>query len=335
MSNDKISVIIPVYNIEEYLEKAIESIINQIYRDLEIIIVDDGSADMSGKIADELSDRDPRIIVIHQKNSGVTNARITGIKAASGDWIGFVDGDDYIEADMYQVLIDNAKQYQADISHCGYQMVFPNRIDYYHNTGQLLVQDTASGLRDLLEGIIVEPGLCNKLYNKKLFSCLNEDGVIDTTIKHYEDLLMNYYLFKNSQKSVFFDKCYYHYMIRKGSAATSDLNEHKLKDPLKVMKIIDEDITESSPLKDIIQEKIIRRLIHDSTVQIKNKDKSLIDYRKAAGKELKKSLPGVNNRDNRTLKIQAYWAGYWPSSYRFVHTVYGKMTGVSKKYEVE
>ena len=184
MNENKISVIVPVYNIENYIEKTVESIRNQTYKNLEIILVDDGSSDNSGRILDEIAAKDSRIQVIHQENGGVTSARIAGIKIATGDWIGFVDGDDFIEPDMYQRLLENALKYSAQISHCGYQMVFPSRVVYYYNTGRLVQQDKLTGLYDLLDGSFIEPGLCNKLFHKTLFHSLLHEGLIDLSIKN-------------------------------------------------------------------------------------------------------------------------------------------------------
>ena len=149
--NDLISVVVPAYNIEKYIERCIKSILSQTYSNLEIIIVDDGSTDNTASIIDQYALKDTRIIPIHKKNGGVSSARTEGINRASGDWIGFVDGDDVIEENMYEVLINNAKKYDADISHCGYQMIFPDgHIDYYYNTKCIEVQDNTKALEELL-----------------------------------------------------------------------------------------------------------------------------------------------------------------------------------------
>lgn len=194
-----ISIIIPAYNIENYIAKCLDSLLNQTYRNLEIIVVDDGSSDNTGKVIDDYSSKYDNIKVIHKKNAGVSAARNSGIEVASGDYIGFVDGDDTVDEEMFGVLIDNAIKYDADISHCGYKMVFPNRIDYYYNTGILVEQDNQLGLKDLIMGNRVEPGLVNKLYKRELFKKVR----LNENIKINEDLLANYYLFKQSQKSVF------------------------------------------------------------------------------------------------------------------------------------
>ena len=161
----KLSLIIPVYNIASYLPRCLDSIINQKYKNLEIIVVNDGSTDTSREVIDDYCNKDSRITAIHKENGGVSTARLAGVSAATGDYIGFVDGDDYIEPDMFDRLIKNAVEHNADISHCGYKMVFPNgRIDYYYNTGRKGVQDNLEGLADLLNGERIEPGLVNKIY---------------------------------------------------------------------------------------------------------------------------------------------------------------------------
>lgn len=144
-----ISVIIPAYNIENYIERCMESVCRQTYRNLEIIVVDDGSKDQTGTVIDRMAQKDSRIIPIHKMNEGVSAARNTGLDRARGEYIGFVDGDDFIEENMYEFLLKNAQKYQADISHCGYQMVFPDRIDYYYNTGAIIIQDQRQGVYDL------------------------------------------------------------------------------------------------------------------------------------------------------------------------------------------
>ena len=195
MEKPLISVIVPAYNIAPYLEKSIASICAQSYKNLEIVIVDDGSSDDTLSVARRLAEQDCRIRVIAKENGGVTSARLRGAAEAAGEWIGFVDGDDYIEPQMYERLLANAQKYDADISHCGYQMVFPKgHVDYYYNTGRLLQQDRNAGLMALLEGSYIEPGLWNKLFHRSLFHNLLHNGTMDTTIRNTEDLLMNYYL---------------------------------------------------------------------------------------------------------------------------------------------
>lgn len=243
MADVKISVIVPVYNLEKELPRCLESILAQTHRNLEVIAVDDGSSDGSREVLTEFAARDSRVMPVFKENGGVTSARLRGVAESSGDWIGFVDGDDEIEPDMYERLLANAEKYGADISHCGYRMVFADgRVHYFHNTGLLAEQDQITGLRDLLSGSKIEPGLCNKLFHKNLFHSLLHGGVMPTDIRINEDLLMNYWLFSAAQRSVFEDWCPYHYIVRGTSASRSKLNEHRIYDPVRVKRIILEDV---------------------------------------------------------------------------------------------
>lgn len=235
-----ISVIVPAYNLENYISRTLDSILAQTYNDIEIIVVNDGSNDNTGSIIDKYAKENPgKVNAIHIENSGVTKARLVGVCEAQGDWIGFVDGDDVIEDDMYEHLMNNAIQYNADISHCGYRMVFDDgRVNYFHNTGKIIKQDRDKGLTDLLNGSMVEPGLWNKLFRKTLFDNIINGHLMDEKIKINEDLLMNYILFSNADKSVFEDFCPYHYIVRRTSATRQNLNKYKIYDPIKVKRKI-------------------------------------------------------------------------------------------------
>lgn len=232
---DLISVIVPVYNVATDLPRCLDSILAQTYSNIEIVAVDDGSADLSGNVLDCYAEAHPSIRVFHQENGGVTSARLRGVQEAAGQWIGFVDGDDEIEPTMYERLLSNAETHRADISHCGYQMRFEDgRVNYFHNTGTVEVHDRTRALRELLSGQRIEPGLWNKLFRKALF----QDLEMDQSIRINEDLLMNYSLFSSAERSVFDDWCPYHYIVRSNSASRASLNEHKIYDPIRVKEII-------------------------------------------------------------------------------------------------
>lgn len=233
----KISIIIPCYNVAPWLSRCLDSILAQSYGNIEIIAVNDGSTDDTAQVLDAYAARDPRIRTVHKENGGVTSARLRGVEVAAGDWIGFVDGDDEIEPDMYERLLHNAKKHGADISHCGYQMVFPDgRVNFFHNTGTVEAHNRVQALRELLSGQRVEPGLCNKLFRRSLF----RGWEMDLSIKINEDLLMNYYLFSQADTSVFEDWCPYRYIVRSTSASRAKMNEHKIYDPIRVKAIIRE-----------------------------------------------------------------------------------------------
>lgn len=330
MSNSLISVIIPAYNIESYIEKTVASVLSQTYENLEIIIVNDGSTDNTASVIDMIATKDSRIKVIHKENGGVTSARLAGVASAKGEYIGFVDGDDTIESDMYELLMNNAIKYQADISHCGYQMVFPSRVDKYYGTGEIIEQNNKKGVLDLLGGIKIEPSLVNKLYKAGLFDVLLQEQNMDLSIKNTEDLLMNYYLFKESKKSVFEDVCKYNYVVRQGSAANKRINIHQLLDPLKVKKIILED-TNDTDCKGVLNAHIANILISLSTRSLKEDPQLIKPIRKDARGELRSMLPQI---EGKSLKIKAVWAAYLPTSYRWVHNFYLKITGLDRIYEI-
>ena len=242
MQNDLISIIVPVFNLQNELPRCLDSILAQSYQNIEAIVVDDGSSDNSAGVMRWYAEKDSRIKPVFQENGGVTSARLHGVRKASGQWIGFVDGDDEIEPDMYERLLKNATTYHADISHCGYQMCFEDgRIHYFHNTGFLAQQDKITALEELLSGTRIEPGLWNKLFHKTLFHSLLHGKTVPLDIKINEDLLMNYRLFSAAEQTVFEDWCPYHYVVRNESASRAKLNPHKIYDPIRVKDIIRQD----------------------------------------------------------------------------------------------
>lgn len=135
--NDLISIIVPVYNVEKYLNKCIDSIINQTYKNIEIILVDDGSTDNSGKICDEYLLRDSRIKVIHKNNGGLSSARNEGINISSGEYIGFVDSDDWVEPNMYEEMYKKILYSNADIVDCGYWKEYENKSIKYISANEV------------------------------------------------------------------------------------------------------------------------------------------------------------------------------------------------------
>lgn len=337
--NNKISIVIPAYNIENYIARCLKSIINQTYKNLEIIVVDDGSRDSTAEIIKKYSDIDSRIIYIHQENAGVMVARINGIRQATGEFIGFVDGDDCIDSWMYERLLNNALEYHADISHCGYKMIFPNgRIDYYYNRGIVVEQNNLKGMEDLIIGEFVEPGLCNKLYRKQLFENIPLDELLEQDIRNFEDLLLNYFLFKQSFKSIYEDICPYHYILRKDSATTSKINIHNLEDPMRVLDIILKDLDfQNNSLVNVVQGRRIRQMINVLSISSKGQKELILPYQRQIQNKLREEIKGSVLKNSCTVKmrIMAIWISKSPRSYRGVHSIYAKLKGIDKKYSVE
>lgn len=319
--SELISVIIPVYNVEQYLKRCLSSVIQQTYPAIEILLIDDGSTDQTLKIARCFQEKYPdKIRVFHIKNSGVTIARLKGVKEAKGNWIGFVDGDDEIELDMYERLYTNAKKYDADISHCGYQTIVNNgeRVHYFYNTGNLSVQVGKAGLNDLLVGP-VEPSLWNKLFRKELLDKLLDEGIMDTTIKYNEDLLMNFYLFRLAGKAIYEDFCGYHYLAHKSSATRSTFRVEKLVDPVKVWRIILDNV--EPELKNSIWQKYLGACIR-ACAGLYEHDRyreEALSYRQLLFKHR-----GKYNLLSRNEKIKTIILLFTPSVYKHIHRVYEK-----------
>ena len=232
-----ISVIVPVYNLEAYIQHTLDSLFAQTHKDLEVITVDDGSTDDSLRILKEYANHEPRLCVIHQANGGVSAARNAGLAVATGDYIGFCDGDDEVEPTMFERLLANLLKYDADISHCGMLTKgLDGKVRYFHNTGKLEIHSREEGLLEVLKGEKVEPSLWNKLYKKKLFNGFQ----FEPSIKINEDLLANVQLFQKAKKTVFEDVCLYHYLRREDSASKSAISEKHIFHPLIVReKILD------------------------------------------------------------------------------------------------
>ena len=227
----RVSIIVPVYNTGEYLPECLESVCNQTIRDIEIICVNDGSTDNSAEILDVFASRDNRIRVIEQPNGGELAARNSGIHAASGSWLGFVDSDDRAAPDMFERLLKNGEKHQAYISHCGLMFCYPDgRTVPHFGTGMIKQQDHDTGLLDLLDGSQIEPSMCCKLYRRELF----DDFDISNRIQHNGDLYCNFLLFDKAASAVYEDFCGYLYRLNHYSDITNVQSVERLRDNLSV-----------------------------------------------------------------------------------------------------
>lgn len=220
MTNLLISVIIPIYNVEEYLDECVQSVINQTYENLDIILVDDGSTDTSGKICDKYGDLDKRIQVIHKKNGGLSDARNAGLLQAKGDIIGFVDGDDYIDKEMYQTLYNLLLENACDIAYCTYQKI--GEEDVYIPTKNVEVLSKEEALTYYVKGYKnyrMSPAVWQRIFKKEVIA----DFKFPVGIC-YEDLVWGAQVYNQCEKVVFVDEQLYYYRIRKNSITGKDYN---------------------------------------------------------------------------------------------------------------
>ena len=226
MIKDLISIIVPVYNAEKYLSRCIESILNQTHRNIQLVIINDGSTDGSLEIIERYALADGRILLVNKENTGVSDSRNKGLDIATGEFVGFVDADDYIEPNMYEVLLQEITDNDADICCCGYRQEFENyRYDIsinerqvFYNTeeiiSQYLRQDIRNGIFD---------GNWNKLFRVE---CL--ENVRYEEIKHGEDILFQFRAFTNSNKMVCTPNLLYHYVNNENSVSNKVFNKNKL-----------------------------------------------------------------------------------------------------------
>ena len=216
METALISVIVPVYNVAQYLEKSIASIQQQTYQNLEIILVDDGATDESGRLCEQIAEQDERVLVYHKENEGLSQARNDGLKQAHGDYVIFIDSDDYLHPEMIASLYQQLVKEDADVSSCGVMNVYANsESPQTENQDDYFICDTETFLREYLIGEKIPGTICNKLIKKEIAAQLTfPKGLI------YEDAYYHFDLIKVAKKYVVNTKPYYYYFHRGDSITT-------------------------------------------------------------------------------------------------------------------
>ena len=219
---EKISVIIPIYKVEDYLDKCVQSIVSQTYQNLEIILVDDGSPDRCGQLCDQWAKKDSRIKVVHKENGGLSDARNAGLAVATGTLISFIDSDDWIEPEFLQTLYDALKD--AQIAECAIHLV--------DEAGNILrdrgpAKSETIGKEEALRRLILEEGVFqtvwNKLYRREII-----DGILFEKGKYNEDDFWTYQVFDRMEKLALVDKPLLNYLQRGGSIMGVGYNPRRL-----------------------------------------------------------------------------------------------------------
>lgn len=206
----KLSIIVPVYNVEDYVEECIKSLIQQKYKNIEIIIVNDGSKDNSLLICEKYAKKDSRIRIYTKENGGLSDARNFGLEKASGDYITFVDSDDYVSPNIYVIMIENLEKYNAQISCCNIFMTTNESIYEKHKIEQLTVFSSQEAISDLVDGdCLIDYASWNKVYRKELFKYIRfPKGKI------YEDMHIMIPLFDMCEKIILTPIPLYYYRQR-------------------------------------------------------------------------------------------------------------------------
>lgn len=201
-----ISVIVPVYKVEDYLDQCVQSIVSQTYTDLEIILVDDGSPDNCPAMCDAWAKRDSRIKVIHKKNGGLSDARNAGLEIAAGEYISFVDSDDWIENDILQLSLQCAKKNNADIVAFGVDWIHLDHIENPHPLHSAVYYGTDNIVRTYFQSCMVLTIACNKLYKAEILSCITFP-----VGKLHEDEFFTYRVLAKANTVAVIDTIGYHY----------------------------------------------------------------------------------------------------------------------------
>lgn len=210
-----LSVVVAVYNIDRYIGKCVRSIMDQTYRNLEILLVDDGSNDNSPSICDHLAAADRRIRVIHKENGGLSDARNAGIEAARGEYITFVDGDDWIDAAMYESLLSSMQEFEAPLGICRYRQIGEHKtVD--ESTDSAFIFEGSEALESFIaeeDDIPIQNAAWNKLYTRELMGELRFPKG-----KYYEDIVYTTKLLARAHRVVFLDHAFYNYVLERNGS---------------------------------------------------------------------------------------------------------------------
>ena len=222
---EKISIVIPIYNTADYLEKCVSSILQQSYSNIELLLIDDGSTDGLASICDRLKLKDDRVKVFHQKNAGVSAARNLGIKKATGKYLAFCDSDDWVEEDMYEYLVELLERYQKDISSCQAVLEFPEKCKKNQNSKKKRIYSSMQAVVELHKGKYIQHWLWNKLFKRELFN----DVSFQEDIAIGEDYIVLCSLLEKSNGIVCGALRKYHYVQRKNSVCNSGFYYEQMK----------------------------------------------------------------------------------------------------------
>ncbi|KZL89726.1 glycosyltransferase family 2 protein [Clostridium magnum] len=218
-----ISIIVPVYNTQRYLHRCIESILKQSYKDLEIILIDDGSTDNSLSICQEYASRDKRIKVMHKDNEGQGAARNLALDICKGEYIGFVDSDDYIMPEMYQIMLESIKFHKADLAICGFSRDHNFTVRKQPTPKKYCIYDNITLIKNYINTPYITTSVCNKLYSRGLW-----ENVRFPKIRAREDVSILYKVLGKSQCAVHIGSCQYIQFVRPGSTERTKFSEAKL-----------------------------------------------------------------------------------------------------------
>lgn len=222
--NPLISVIVPIYNVEKYLARCVDSIVNQTYKNLEIILVDDGSPDCCPQMCDDYAEKDSRIKAVHKKNGGLSDARNAGMAVATGEYISFIDSDDYVSDDFFECLLDVMNKENSDIAECSVVKFYEdNRFDEFSDDLSVKTYDTQDAMSALIAENPFHQHVWNKLYKTELVK-----DIPYAVGKLNEDEFWTYRVFGRANKVARLNKTMYYYFQRSSSIMGVGYNIRRL-----------------------------------------------------------------------------------------------------------
>lgn len=314
-----VSIIVPVYNVENYLEKSLDSILRQTHKNIEIIVVNDGSTDKSREILTKYEKKYYYKLIVYDKdNGGLSSARNYGIERAKGDYIAFVDSDDTIDENMISEMVEKICEYDCDIAMCGRYDIYNKKQIEKYSLNNPWILNSEEVLKNMLIRNKMDFAACDKLYRKELWQNIRfPEG------KNHEDMYTIPYIIRKSKKIIHVGKPYYHYFHREGSLTTT-VNEKRVRDYYSAVHSISKIINDS--YNNINKEYIffmnnsyLMLLLLINKASEKNKQIMNIEYE--ANKYLQKNW---NNRFSLNLMTRQRRIMY----FLIKHSLYDKLTKV-------
>lgn len=312
-----ISVIIPCFQAGKYIKRCLTSVLAQSYSNVEVIVVDDGSTDNSSSVIKEIADEDNRVRYIYQDNQGVSSARNKGLANAKGEYITFVDSDDTIKPNMYEILINLIKENDADISHCSYCRDDGKEVRNISGSGEIIIYESEEIACSLLEGKRYSPGCWNKMFKKAVV----QDIYFDERYKITEDLLYTFFAFQKARKAVFCDLCLYVYHASETSSCNNTNNIKKSDDVYDVSQIIYEH-SKGKEYEELARSRMENALLGKYRSYVYYGDREC----KCKAKDIRRQIITnyCKNRFSGTKKIEYYLVKYVPVLFKPIYFVYNK-----------
>ena len=328
----KVSVVVPVFNVKDYLVSCVDSILTQTYHNLEIILVDDGSTDGSSEICDQLAARDKRMKVLHKENGGLSDARNAGLDVVTGNYIAFVDSDDTIESDMIESLVDLMECYNADVTSCRFTRVWTDGVEErVGENNEISIYDGKDALKEYVYGKTLDPFVCNKLFKTELINLPTGEkrrfikGIVG------EDNPFSIELYKQIDRLVLVGKSSYRYLQKREGAITNSAVSQKKIDSVFFWDSVRKDCKENYPELEIYA---IRRqaLFYIGLYNMIDGNKAYREVAEQIVGFLKENNTAIQQSElcERVLKLSSRLIITAPWVYRVLMKVYKRVVGQAK-----